>query len=108
MKAFQTILLGALLAAAAALDSEVKIMSYVNDVRPDGYDFSYELSDGTMRQEKGTLRDAGTENEVWEVIGFSRWFSPDGQEHVQEYRADNRGGLGGPALGVRAALAGKK
>nr|CAD7461849.1 unnamed protein product [Timema tahoe] len=85
---------------------DVTVLQYVNDVRPDGYDLLFETSDGTLRQETGVLKNPGTDNEIWEVVGKYKWISPDGEEHIMDFVA-NEGGVGGPGLGIRGALVGK-
>nr|CAD7258905.1 unnamed protein product [Timema shepardi] len=85
---------------------DVTVLQYVNDVRPDGYDLLFETSDGTLRQETGVLKNPGTDNEIWEVVGKYKWVSPDGEEHIMDFVA-NEGGVGGPGLGIRGALVGK-
>nr|CAD7585643.1 unnamed protein product [Timema genevievae] len=85
---------------------DVTVLQYINDVRPDGYDLLFETSDGTLRQETGVLKNPGTDNEIWEVVGKYKWISPDGEEHIMDFVA-NEGGVGGPGLGIRGALVGK-
>nr|CAD7423270.1 unnamed protein product [Timema monikensis] len=85
---------------------DVTVLQYVNDVRPDGYDLLFETSDGTLRQETGVLKNPGTDNEIWEVVGKYKWVSPDGEEHIMDFVA-NEEGVGGPGLGIRGALVGK-
>lgn len=53
--------------------------------------FSYELSDGTSRQEEAQLQNVGTENEAISVRGSYTWVAPDGQQYTVNFVADENG-----------------
>ncbi|CAG9800233.1 unnamed protein product [Chironomus riparius] len=79
---------------AAPLDDSknAQILRYENDNTGLGnYNFAYETSDGTSRQETAELKNVGTENEALVVRGTIRWVAPDGQEFVLNYIADENG-----------------
>ncbi|XP_071442999.1 endocuticle structural glycoprotein SgAbd-5-like [Hetaerina americana] len=89
-----------LLLAAVALVSarpqqnpnDVVITSYTNEnIGVDGYNFGYQLSDGTSRQETGELKNAGTENEAIVVRGSFTYKGADGQEYTVNFVADENG-----------------
>nr|CAD7402154.1 unnamed protein product [Timema poppensis] len=103
---FVCLALVAIALCAPQSPKDVTVLQYINDVRPDGYDLLFETSDGTLRQETGVLKNPGTDNEIWEVVGKYKWVSPDGEEHIMDFIA-NEGGVGGPGLGIRGALVGK-
>lgn len=51
----------------------------------------YEQSDGSRRQEKGELRNAGAENEFVAVSGSYSFLAPDGIIYSVNYTADENG-----------------
>ncbi|XP_067000852.1 endocuticle structural protein SgAbd-6 [Anabrus simplex] len=55
------------------------------------WNWSFRTSDGTARQESGTINNAGTENEAIAVRGSITWITPDGQTHTLNYVADENG-----------------
>ncbi|XP_055609766.1 endocuticle structural glycoprotein ABD-5-like [Uranotaenia lowii] len=61
----------------------------------DGYRFTYELSDGQIRSEVGTYKDAkdaeGKDVKVLVVQGSYSYVAPDGQTHWVNYVADENG-----------------
>jgi len=75
----------------------------------------YELSDGTFRQESGTLEKAGTPDEYLRVQGVARWTTPEGWVWQTTYTSDENGyhaenqllgGGGGLSPGLQASLIG--
>lgn len=76
--------------------------------------YRFEQSDGTIREEQGELRNAGSENEALVMKGFYAWIGPDGIKYTVNYIADENGfkptiqqdGLGGVPPGVIASLSG--
>lgn len=53
--------------------------------------FSYEISDGTKREEKGELKNAGTDEAAIAVRGSISWVATDGQTYTLNYVADENG-----------------
>jgi hypothetical protein len=66
----------AALAAPPAGDVEVLRSDFVND--PAGYTYGFEQSDGQKREEKGEVRNAGSETEHVAVRGSFSFTAPDG------------------------------
>ncbi|XP_062534467.1 endocuticle structural glycoprotein ABD-5-like [Armigeres subalbatus] len=62
---------------------------------PDGYKFTYELSDGQIRSEVGTYKDSkdadGNDVKVLFVQGSYTFVGPDGQTYWVNYTADENG-----------------
>ncbi|KAH8408251.1 hypothetical protein KR215_001027 [Drosophila sulfurigaster] len=76
------------LAAPPASDAQVLLSDA--DVRPDGYNFAFETSDGTDIQSQGELKPVEKE-EALVVRGSYKWVDPEGQTHVINYVADENG-----------------
>ncbi|XP_047527290.1 endocuticle structural glycoprotein SgAbd-5-like [Vanessa atalanta] len=82
----------------------IQIVQYDSDNDGLGnYNYNFELSDGTKRDEQGELRNAGAENEFIAVRGSYSWVDPDGVSKTVLYIADDKGfqpmveqGPGGP------------
>ncbi|KAJ8732076.1 hypothetical protein PYW08_014806 [Mythimna loreyi] len=55
------------------------------------YNFAYEQSDSSSRNEQGELKNAGTENEFVSVRGSYSWTDPEGVTHTVNYIADENG-----------------
>lgn len=53
--------------------------------------FSYELSDGQIRQEVGMLMNKGTPNEELVVMGMYSFIGDDNNTYITMYRADRNG-----------------
>ncbi|XP_049866009.1 endocuticle structural protein SgAbd-6-like [Pectinophora gossypiella] len=85
----------ALIAAAWAAPQnpqDVQILRYdINNGGLDGYNFAWELSDGSKQQETGQLKNQGTENEAIAVQGSYSWVGPDGVTYTVNYIADENG-----------------
>ncbi|XP_072949053.1 cuticle protein CP14.6-like [Epargyreus clarus] len=96
MKTFIAVL--ALVAVAAAdvahlrLDEKsASIVAQDADVFPDQYQYRYETSNGITGQERGSLKNVGTENESIVAEGFNSYISPEGVNIKTEYIADENG-----------------
>ncbi|NP_001161317.1 cuticular protein RR-1 family member 57 precursor [Nasonia vitripennis] len=57
----------------------------------DGYQYSYELSDGSAKQESSQIEVRGNEDATNRVTGSYRWVDELGQEYVITYVADENG-----------------
>ncbi|XP_045492993.1 endocuticle structural glycoprotein SgAbd-5-like [Colias croceus] len=68
------------------------IIRYENDNDGSGnYKFSFETSDGTRREETGTLVNAGQPDEHIAVLGSYSYIRSDGTLETVEYTADENG-----------------
>ncbi|XP_069675821.1 endocuticle structural glycoprotein ABD-5-like [Periplaneta americana] len=87
------LLLGGLLVLgiASAAPQDATILSYQNNISPEGYDFAFETSDGISRSETGILKNAGTDNEILEVMGRYLYMGSDGQPYMVAYIANENG-----------------
>uniref|UniRef100_A0A1B6FRF9 Uncharacterized protein n=1 Tax=Cuerna arida TaxID=1464854 RepID=A0A1B6FRF9_9HEMI len=88
------LLLSCLVAAYARPQGpgDATIVRYVNEnTGIDGYNFEYETSDGVIRQEKGVLQNAGTDNEIMVVTGSVTWTDNEGTKHTINFTADQDG-----------------
>ncbi|CAB3242932.1 unnamed protein product [Arctia plantaginis] len=101
--------------AAAPQSQDVQVVKLVSDNDGLGtYNFEYEQSDGSKRQEKGELRNVGAEDEFVAMSGSYTWVGPDGVTYIVKYIADENGfqptieqGPGGAVpAGVVASLLG--
>ncbi|XP_039757599.1 endocuticle structural glycoprotein SgAbd-5-like [Pararge aegeria] len=80
------------LAAAAPQDQEpAYILKQESDVNPEGYNFEFETSDGTSRQEQGTLKQITEDQQAITVQGSYKYNAPDGLTYVVTYVADEHG-----------------
>ncbi|KAJ8956822.1 hypothetical protein NQ318_014236 [Aromia moschata] len=68
-----------------------KIVSHENNIGYGNYNFSYETSDGSHREEKAELKNAGTENEAIAVYGSYTYVGTDGVTYKVTYVADENG-----------------
>ncbi|KAI5631977.1 insect cuticle protein domain-containing protein [Phthorimaea operculella] len=93
MKLFVVLALVAVASAAPQLNpQDVQIVRYdIDNGSPDGYNFAYELSDGSKHEEQGQLKNQGTENEAISVRGQYSWVGPDGVTYTVTYIADENG-----------------
>ncbi|CAH0558109.1 unnamed protein product [Brassicogethes aeneus] len=71
-------------------DADAKIVKYENDVRPDGYKFEYQDSNGLTRQESGGFKTVNNEK-IWVVSGAYSYIDPLGHLQHVEYIADEKG-----------------
>lgn len=78
---------------APAEEPAVKVLSQTHDVEPDGsYKFAYETSDGSAREETGSVVNAGEENAYVAVSGSYRYTDPETQQVYEvKYTADENG-----------------
>ncbi|CAH2045653.1 unnamed protein product, partial [Iphiclides podalirius] len=87
----------ALVAVAAAAPQEqphqnpVYILKQDSDVSPDGYTFDFQTSDGTARQEQGTLKQISEDHKALEVKGSYQYVAPDGVVYAVTFTADEHG-----------------
>lgn len=94
---FQILAFAALVTLAIAApqnpNADVQVVRYENEnIGVDGYKFAYETSDGTSRQEEGTLKNAGSENEALAVTGSFTWKDPQsGKVYTVTFTADENG-----------------
>ncbi|VEN33843.1 unnamed protein product [Callosobruchus maculatus] len=91
------IALAALVAVAVAApqsqaDKDAVVLKYDSDnIGIDGYNFSFETSNGISQQETGQLNNAGSENEAIAVRGSYTFTGPDGVVYTITYIADENG-----------------
>ncbi|CAD7083178.1 unnamed protein product [Hermetia illucens] len=81
-------------ASAAPVDDSknAQIVRYDSDnIGIDGYNFAFETSDGTSRQEQAQLKNIGAENPALAVRGSVKWIGADGQQYALNYVADENG-----------------
>ncbi|XP_052126093.1 larval cuticle protein LCP-22-like [Frankliniella occidentalis] len=79
-------------AAAASSTTPIPILSYVNEINPDGsYHYSYETGNGIKADESGKVNNAGLENEAIAVQGSYSYIGDDGQTYSVQYTADENG-----------------
>ncbi|KAM3962449.1 cuticular protein RR-1 motif 49 [Aphomia sociella] len=69
----------------------VYILKQAADVNPGGYQFEFETSDGTSRQEQGTLKQVSEDHQAIEVSGSYKYVAPDGIIYTVTYTADEHG-----------------
>ncbi|GBP16668.1 Larval cuticle protein 65Ag2 [Eumeta japonica] len=86
----------AIVAAAAAAPQHaeqhpVVILRQESNVGVDGYHYYVETSDGTARQEQGTLKQISEDAKALEVTGSYRYIAPDGLVYTVTYTADEHG-----------------
>ncbi|CAB3246133.1 unnamed protein product [Arctia plantaginis] len=71
--------------------SQVYILKQDSDVSPDGYQFDFQTSDGTSRQEKGTLKQLEDGNQALEVTGSYQYVAPNGLTYAVTFTANENG-----------------
>ncbi|XP_072930013.1 larval cuticle protein 65Ag1-like [Epargyreus clarus] len=86
----------ALIAVVAAApqqqdQSPAYILKQESDVNPEGYHFEFETSDGTSRQEQGTLKQVSEDHKAIEVTGSYKYTAPDGLIYTVNFVADEHG-----------------
>ncbi|XP_012544115.3 cuticular protein RR-1 motif 49 isoform X1 [Bombyx mori] len=69
----------------------VYILKQDSDVNPEGYNFDFETSDGTSRQEKGTLKQISEDHKAIEVTGSYKYVGTDGLVYTVTFIADEHG-----------------
>ncbi|XP_023029436.1 endocuticle structural glycoprotein ABD-5 isoform X2 [Leptinotarsa decemlineata] len=70
---------------------ESKIVKHENNMGLSNYNFSYETSDGSQRQEEAELTNAGSEKEALVVHGSYTYVGTDGVTYKVTYVADENG-----------------
>nr|NP_001299568.1 endocuticle structural glycoprotein SgAbd-5-like precursor [Papilio xuthus]BAM18044.1 cuticular protein PxutCPR30 [Papilio xuthus] len=92
MKVFVALAIIAVATAAPQNPQDVQILRYEsNNAGLDAYNFAWELSDGSLHEEQGQLKNQGTENEGIAVQGRYAWVGPDGVNYIITYVADENG-----------------
>ncbi|XP_067645821.1 larval cuticle protein 65Ag1-like [Eurosta solidaginis] len=79
------------LAYAAPTDPAVEIVELKSEVEPERYSYSLKTSDGTEKQEEGTLLNVGAEDEHISARGSFSFVADDGQTYTVNYIADENG-----------------
>ncbi|CAG4931780.1 unnamed protein product [Parnassius apollo] len=85
-----------LIAVAAAAPQQpdqhpVYILRQDSNVHPEGYTFDFETSDGTARQEEGTLKQISEDHKAIEVKGSYKYVAPDGVVYAVTFTANEHG-----------------
>ncbi|CRL02985.1 CLUMA_CG016554, isoform A [Clunio marinus] len=75
--------------ALPANDVELLKSAFVNELN--SYNFAYEQSDGQKRDEEGTVKNIGSEDEAISVRGSFSFVADDGQTYTVTYVADENG-----------------
>uniref|UniRef100_A0A1A9W4X4 Uncharacterized protein n=1 Tax=Glossina brevipalpis TaxID=37001 RepID=A0A1A9W4X4_9MUSC len=68
-----------------------EILRYESDVRPDGYKFGFETSDGTQHDAEGQLKNLDKDHDALVVHGSFSFVDKEGHKYVVEYVADENG-----------------
>ncbi|KPJ11358.1 Larval cuticle protein 8 [Papilio machaon] len=82
--------LALVLAQEEPTKAPVEIVKQDSEVDVNGYNFEFETSDGTSRQEQGDYKN-DTEQQGLSVKGSYRYIAPDGQHIQVTYVADKNG-----------------
>ncbi|XP_063536168.1 larval cuticle protein LCP-17-like [Cydia strobilella] len=72
-------------------DTQAEILQQASDVRPDGYESSFQTSNGISAQESGQLKTFGPEEEAIVVSGQYKYTADDGTPVEVSYTADENG-----------------
>ncbi|GBP72142.1 Flexible cuticle protein 12 [Eumeta japonica] len=70
---------------------DVQILRYDNNVDVDGYNFQFETSDGTSRQEEGKVDNPAAEDAALIVKGQYSYVAPDGKHITVVFTAGPEG-----------------
>ncbi|KAG5862488.1 hypothetical protein JTB14_007794 [Gonioctena quinquepunctata] len=70
---------------------ESKIVKHENNMGVSNYNFSYETSDGSRREEEAKLTNAGSKKEALVVQGSYSYVGTDGVTYKVTYIADENG-----------------
>ncbi|XP_061711550.1 cuticle protein CP14.6-like [Cydia pomonella] len=95
MKSF--IVFALIVAAVAAApqrspDADAQVLRYdANNIGVDGYNYSYETSNGIKSEEQAQLNNIGTDNEAISVRGSYAYTGADGVVYTVTYIADENG-----------------
>ncbi|CRL02996.1 CLUMA_CG016549, isoform A [Clunio marinus] len=81
----------AIAVALASPERKEEVVTTQDDVELGGYSFAYETRDGQAREERGEMKDIGTEDEVMYVRGTYSFVGDDGQTYTVSYIADENG-----------------
>ncbi|KAK0161554.1 hypothetical protein PV327_010013 [Microctonus hyperodae] len=86
-------LMATMIIAAPQNPNEITIVRQEesNNIGIGGYRFSYEQSDGQMREETAEIKNEGTENEILSVVGSFSFVGLDGKTYKVTYTADENG-----------------
>ncbi|KAI5631976.1 insect cuticle protein domain-containing protein [Phthorimaea operculella] len=77
--------------AYAQQQQQAQIVRYDNDYGIDNYYFSFLTSDGTGHEQRGQLKNPGSENAAVSAKGQYSWVGPDGVNYKVTYTADENG-----------------
>jgi len=91
MKLFIVAALIACAYAAGSSDYDAKVLRHDASVDVNGYQFGFETSNQIKHDSQGTLKNAGSKNEAFEVTGQYSFVAPDGTPYTVNYRADENG-----------------
>ncbi|XP_061715755.1 larval cuticle protein LCP-17-like [Cydia pomonella] len=72
-------------------DAQAEIVAQSSDVRPDGFDSSFQTSNGISAQESGQLKSVGPQEEAIAVSGQFQYTADDGTPIQVSYTADENG-----------------
>ncbi|GBP30858.1 Larval cuticle protein LCP-17 [Eumeta japonica] len=72
-------------------EATAQVLRSEADVRPDGFQYAFETSNGIAAQEAGQLKNVGREEEAIQVQGSSQYTSPEGVPVQLTYTADENG-----------------
>ncbi|XP_037027309.1 endocuticle structural glycoprotein SgAbd-9-like [Bradysia coprophila] len=88
-----TLFVSMALAAPPTPDTDVvPIVKSVSEFQPDGsYVYSYETGDGSVREETGVVKNAGTDEAYVAQSGFYKYIDADGSPVEVHYTADENG-----------------
>ncbi|VVC98224.1 unnamed protein product [Leptidea sinapis] len=85
-------ILGNAFTIALPVEQKVEIIKYENENDGSGnYKFSFETSDGTIREETGIVVNRGQEDEHISVKGYYEFITTDGNRERITYTADDQG-----------------
>ncbi|XP_011186081.1 larval cuticle protein 65Ag1 [Zeugodacus cucurbitae] len=81
----------ALFALAFAAPADVEVVESRSVVEPESYDFAVKTSDGTSKQESGSIVNPGAEDEHISARGSYSFVADDGVTYTVTYVADENG-----------------
>uniref|UniRef100_A0A1B0G040 Uncharacterized protein n=1 Tax=Glossina morsitans morsitans TaxID=37546 RepID=A0A1B0G040_GLOMM len=68
-----------------------EVLRYESDVRPDGYKFGFETSDGTQHDAEGQLKNLDKDHDALVVHGSFSFVDKEGHKYQVDYVADEYG-----------------
>ncbi|XP_047991038.1 larval cuticle protein LCP-17-like [Leguminivora glycinivorella] len=74
-----------------SVDQTAQVLKSDADVRPDGYNYAYETSNGIQAQAEGVVQDVNSEYPKQVVRGSYSYQGDDGQVYTVNYVADENG-----------------